>query len=151
MENDILKDLKNLRRHCDRLIRKYSQLVTITTDEVGSKSDNLSGINEFAQSLLITWNEGVEAKCRVTEDVKRRLKTRLNSFSKSEIEEAVINRVNFVTKNSWHNEKKNRPHKINIDIVLRSDADLDKWLNSKDEPEEIRVITLGDGARNMLD
>lgn len=141
----ITKELKIVRCTINKIIKDVESLDhTIPLEEFQLFPEEVPKINvldQLAEDIMERWNIGVETKCHITKEVKSQLRARKKTFTDEEIMSAVNNRISHVkNKPEWYNQKSQRPHKINISLVLRNDKDLDKWLNSGDGKFEMFSI-----------
>lgn len=94
-------------------------------------------VPQYADVLIETWDRGLGCKTEKREMYIPLIRARLVRFTKEELLSSVKNRIAFVTKISeWHQMPENRHHQANIDILLRDDDSVLKYLNMKlDEPK----------------
>lgn len=91
--------------------------------------------SKFINSVFDLWNELQGTKFKPTSGRINKIKARLKVFSEEEINKALINRVKFVDSNPWHQQKENKMHKTNMDLLIRNDESLQKWLLYENTPE----------------
>lgn len=83
-------------------------------------SDELTPLIESIKGILET------PRARVTPGRLRKLKARLRTFNGEEVERAARN----LAKSKWHmGENPNNVKYASVDFLLRSDEQVDKWLN----------------------
>lgn len=72
------------------------------------------------------FNKLFKRNFRVTTGRRKKLKTRLETFSYEEIKKALYN----LSRSEFHQGKNDRGWKADPDFLLRSDEQVDKWLNT---------------------
>lgn len=122
--------------------------------------DTTSGIDEnkqrFMDEFLKKWCDLTGARLYKPTIFYKQLLERMEEFSEEEMMEALLNRTDFVNNSEWHKEKKNRKHAKNIELLIRSDEDMLKWLQTQrdmdaDEAVEKQVKSFKiDSDENLL-
>lgn len=91
---------------------------------------------EFCEKLLSYWEENLSCKLYHHEEFYRPIRERLLTFTEEELFKAMENRVKFLQTSDWHQEPENKKHVTNINILIRDNTTINKWLNAKDYAEE---------------
>lgn len=97
---------------------------------------------ELADYIVKLWKSKLGTKTRVTPKLITWVKSRLKSFSKEEIIDAVLNRYLFVKDSEWHNKPENIHHKTSLALVLRDDQVLQQSLDRAPRQKEVLVTKL---------
>ncbi len=88
---------------------------------------------KFVHEVIDLWNglfiDSLPRGIRRTAGLVSNIMARLHTFSKEEVLEALKNRHGFMQNSKWHNREENRHHLYNIDLVIRNDEQLQKFLN----------------------
>lgn len=103
--------------------------------EVFEKEDQ-----EFMDKYIKTWCEKMNTKVYRPHTKYKLIYALMQKFSKEELESAMEARIDFVTNSEWHQQKENKHHAVNIDLLIRDEDALLKALNMsnyiKDKNEE---------------
>jgi len=88
---------------------------------------------EYYEKLLSHWEEKLKCKLYKHTEYYQQLQARLMTFTEEELWKAMENRVAFVTNSDWHQEKENRVHTTRIELLIRDNQTVLRWLNAKDK------------------
>jgi DNA-binding MarR family transcriptional regulator len=138
------------------LVRNELLQLTVTNNQENRKLN--PKIEEFTNKLVMLWNELHNCRIQMSPEYTRKVEQRLKTFSEAQIETALRNRAEFVKDQQWWQE--NREHLINIDLLIRNDKMLNKWLNTGFETKRYTGLNLKreilkfkeeDHDKNLLD
>ena len=104
-----------------------------------SKSDEARRLTE---EIVRLWKSKLGTKTRVTPKLIGWVRSRLKTFPKEEIIDAVMNRYLFVKDSEWHNKPENLHHKTSLALVLRDDQVLQQSLDRRPRVQEVSVNKL---------
>lgn len=91
---------------------------------------------EYCEKLLSRWEEKLSCKLYHHEEYYQPIRERLLTFTEEELDKALENRTSFLLTSDWHQEPQNKKHVTNIDLLLRNNTTVNKWLNAKYTEEE---------------
>lgn len=99
---------------------------------------NIKNIKNYINTYVDVFNKLFERQFRTTTGRERKLKARLKVFSMEQILKALEN----LSKSPWHRGVNDRGWQADPDFLIRSDEQVDKWLNKDmDEAKELASIT----------
>jgi hypothetical protein len=111
------------------------------------KASKVSSEETKAASRIIDrWNELFKTKFRSTGSLVDKVCARLKVFSEDDILLAMGNRFKLVDQSDWWNKPENMHHKKNIDLLVRNDLFIEKFLNlefdlpTKKEEQQFKPI-----------
>lgn len=82
-----------------------------------------------ASRIIDKWNELFKTKFRSTGTLVDKVCARLKVFSEDDILLAMGNRFKLVDQSDWWNKPENIHHKKNIELLIRNDLFIEKFLN----------------------
>ena len=97
-------------------------------------------VQKFSKKIVAEWNNLYGTRLRITPNIMTKVKARMSSFTEEEIMKACRNRFKILADDVWFNKPENFHHKINIDLLLRSDDLLQKWLNLESAAKENKPV-----------
>jgi hypothetical protein len=154
--DEFKEELLRARKSINAMLKVIDSNPELLESINSTEKKNSEKIAGFAEDIMVSWNKGIGAQCKVTDGYKRMLRARLKTFSEDEIRQAVENRIDYVNNSSFHSS--NRNVKIDIGFVLKNDGELDKYLNlggkvktSQGELFKIEEIKMGDTSRSILE
>jgi hypothetical protein len=104
-------------------------LESIAKPEVSKTKPQTNTLNSQTQEILEYWNQCNGTRLKSTKERMPQVRARLKTFSIEEIKQAILNRAN----STWVKENNQQS---NTDPVLRSDKDLEMWLNRDPESKK---------------
>lgn len=93
---------------------------------------------ELADRFIDEFNKLHGKRFMKLDPLRKKIVARLSTFTMDQLMTALNNRHKHVFSNKWYSEKTNIVHRDNIDLLVRNDAAIDKWLNFKDYNENIK-------------
>lgn len=95
----------------------------LTTNKKLKKLKNVKNIYIYVEKF----NELFDGRFRVTDGRTNKLNARLKKYSMEEI----LTALESLSRSKWHRGENDRNWKADPDFLLRSDEQVDKWLNKK--------------------
>lgn len=118
----------------------FIQAPTLKEDlEVFEKEDQ-----EFIDKYLDTWCKKLDTKIYLKHKKYKAVYALMQVFTKTEMEDAMENRINYVENSEWHKQAENKHHVTNIELLIRDEDALAKWLrmsnyNKKEDGEDSTI------------
>jgi len=137
-----IKDPTTIRKYLNKL-GKFGLIKLVGDDHIAFSTDISSVIayspineepasskaNKVAIAMIKIWNDHFHTKIRVTNKLRGKVNSRLKSFSEEEMILATHHRIDDVETNHWYAEKENSHHRTNIDLLIRDDDRVEKYVN----------------------
>ena len=86
---------------------------------------------EFCEKFISRWEERLSCKLYHHEEYHKSIRDRLLTFTEEELNKALENRASFLLTSDWHQEPQNKKHITNIELLIRDNTTINRWLNAK--------------------
>lgn len=102
------------------------------------KNKDIINPNGFMSVFLNSFNEKFDTNFKDTEGRRKKLKLRLRTYS----EEQILIAVENLSKSDFHVGNNDRGWRADPDFLIKSDEQIDKWLNYKKTEERPRFVKI---------
>lgn len=104
---------------------------SVVVKEIEAKKSKGKEISDDVKRVVNHWNKTFKPRRNITcsSGIVNNINARLTNFSVEDLELAIDNRYTHVSLNEWYNTKEGRPHKNRVDILFRSDSNIEKYCN----------------------
>lgn len=110
--------------------------VELESDDLIPKED----ISDFVQQFLSTWEKAVSTTIEKKEMYTNLIAQRLQSFTKDELMSSMRNRAKYINSSPWHREPENRQAALSIEVLIRSNEQVHRWLNAKVDEKKDQTL-----------
>lgn len=114
-----------------RKIRLITKNLRLPTEVTMISPAPIEDISDFLKEFVGLWENLIKSKIDRPEHYETILRSRLESFSKENLIDAAKNRAAFVNESAWHQLPQNRIQAVSLELLLKDDATVLRWLNAK--------------------
>lgn len=111
----------------DRVSKKSDRVSGVSNTPINNKLKIINNITSNTSKYINTFNKLFNTKYTITNGRKEKLKTRLKTFPLKKILSALDN----LSKSKFHRGDNDRGWVADPDFLIRSDEQVDKWLNKE--------------------